>query len=194
MVGGIAIFTTSMLVLTVLNTEAFDWSLGPVKGWVISYVVYPPIAWTLTIWLSRREITTAGGQAVSRQVTLLLRVVAITFGLSGAALMIARSAIADAWPWPVSDGVAQFYGGPFLAVAWVAWWYSNRRHRSDLIAYAPAIAVFAIAVLVISLRHRALFSVDLASSVWFGGFGLLAATHLALTIDCWRHGQRSGAG
>ena len=191
-IGGIAIFTTSMLVLTVLNTEAFDWDLGPVQGWVISYVVYPPIAWALALWVSRRPMTSAGGVPVSRWMTVTLMAVAVVFGALGVALLVARSAMADAWPWPVSDGVAQFYGGPFLSIAWVAFWYSRRRYLSDLIVYAPALAVLGVTVLVISIDHRDLFEADdPAAWLWFGGFAAIAATHLVLTVDSWRH--RRGA-
>ena len=190
-IGGIAIFTTSMLVLTVLNTEAFDWSLGPVRVWVISYVVYPPIAWALTIWLSRRPITSAGGREVAPPTTLLLRFVTVAFALVGTGLVTARTVMADLWPWPVSEGVAQFYGGPFLAVAWVSWWYSTRRNRSDLVVYAPSIVVLAVSVVAVSLQHRALFAADLASFVWFAGFGGLGAGHLVVTVDSWRHRHAS---
>lgn len=187
-IGGIAIFTTSMLVLTALNTEAFDWGLGAVKGWVISYVVYPPIAWALALWVVRRPMTSAGGSPVTRWMTVTLLVVAAVFGVLGVLLLVARSAMADAWPWRVSDGVAQFYGGPFLSIAWVAFWYSRRRYRSDLIVYAPALAVLGVTVLVISVDHRDLFAADdPAAWLWFGGFAAIAATHLVLTVDAWRH-------
>lgn len=187
-VAGIAIFTTSMLVLTALNPDAFDWALGPVRGWVISYVVYPPIAWTLTVWLARRPLTSPGGAPVPGAVTALLRTVAAAFGLVGLALLTMRETMADVWPWPVSAGVAQFYGGPLLSVAWVAGWYSARRHRRDLAAYAPAVATLGIAVTVVSIRHRQLFSAgDPAAWVWFAVFATLGVTHLVLTIDIWRH-------
>jgi len=190
-ISGIAIFTTSMLVLTAINDEAFDWSLGPVRAWVISYVVYPPIAWALTAWLVRRPMTTAGGAPVARWMTATLIAVAVVFGALGVALLLARSAMADAWPWPVSDGVAQFYGGPFLSVAWVAFWYSRRHHRSDLVVYAPALAVLGLTVLVISIDHRELFAADdPAAWLWFGSFAAIAATHVVLSVDAWRH--RSG--
>lgn len=194
-IAGIAIFTTSMLVLTVLNTEAFDWSLGPVKAWVVSYVVYPPIAWILTFWLARLPIVSSGGASIARPTRLLLVAVAVVFGVSGIALVTARETMARAWPWPVSNGVAQFYGGPFLAVAWVAWWYARRDHRADLVVYAPAVAVLAVAVLATSIDHRDLFGADdPAAWLWFAVFGALAASHAWLSVSSWRAAAASRGG
>lgn len=187
-IGGIAIFTTSMLVLTVLNTEAFDWDLPAVRGWVISYVVYPPIAWALALWTARRPMTSPGGVPITRYTRALLLTTAAVFGVLGAALLVVRSPMADAWPWPVSDGVAQFYGGPFLAIAWVAYRFSRRGFRADLLIYAPSMTVLAVSVLYASFDHRQLFSVSTASCwVWFIGFFGVAASHGALTVDSWRH-------
>jgi len=182
-IGGIAIFTTSMLVLTSLNTEAFDWSLGAVKGWVISYVVYPPIAWALTVWLARAPITSAGGVRIGRGTTIGLQVTAAAFAAAGVALLVFRSAMADAWPWKVSHGVAQFYGGPFLAIAWVAAWYSRRSFRSDLAIFGPAMTALGAAVLVVSLDHRVLFDAARpATWLWFGGFGAVTAGYAWVTF------------
>lgn len=184
----VAIFTSSMLLLTVLNTEAFDWALGPVKGWIISYAVYPPIAWTLAVWVARRPMSTAGGKRLGATVKRVLQAMAFAFAFFGVALLVFRGAMADAWPWKVSDGVAQFYGGPFLAIAWAAAWYSRRRYRSDLVVYAPAIVVLSVATLVASFDHRRLFeSSDPAAWVWFGVFGVLGTAHLYLAAEAWRN-------
>ena len=90
--------------------------------------------------------------------------------------------MADVWPWPISDGLAQFYGGPFLAYAFCSWQYSSRRSFAELATIAPAMLVFTAGTVVVSLVHSELFSSsDAATWVWFAGFGAAAAALLAIT-------------
>ena len=117
----IALFTSLLLLATILNREAFDFDLSPVWVWTLSYTIYPAIA-VLLIWRSRRT-----ADAQSDATTLpswartFLQAQGIVFALVGLTLLIAPSAMVDAWPWPISAGLAQFYGGPFLAYAVCSW-------------------------------------------------------------------------
>jgi hypothetical protein len=89
----------------------------------------------------------------------------------------------DAWPWPIDVGLAQFYGGPFVALAWCAFAYSRQR---SLLAVLPIVAgtlAFTVATLVVSLVHAELLSAaDLAAWVWFGGFGALTVALAAMVV------------
>ena len=88
----------------------------------------------------------------------------------------------DAWPWPISAGLAQFYGGPFLAYAACSWHYAGKPAWADLAAIVPAMLVFTSGTIVVSLQHSELFSSsDLAAWVWFGGFGAAALALLVMT-------------
>ena len=176
---GVALFTGMMIVLTALNREAFDWDLGPVKVWVLSYVVYPPIGLALAGWMRWRRDPPSGPGPVTPWVRVLVWTMAGAFGVLSLLLLFAREAMVDVWPWPVSNGVAQFYGGPFLTLAWVcgahAW---SAEADDDLLWLTPALLAFTATTLGFSIHHRALFELgDVAAWLWFGA---LAAASVAL--------------
>ena len=52
--GGITAFTGLLLLVTLLNLNAFDFDLAPVWVWTVSYIVYPIVAVVLTISVWRR--------------------------------------------------------------------------------------------------------------------------------------------
>jgi hypothetical protein len=178
----IGIFTSLLLLVTILNEEAFDYDLTPVWVWTLSYIVYPSIAFALA-WTARgRQLPAVSGPALAAWAQTFLRVQAVVFAIVGVLLLVARGAMADVWPWPISDGLAQFYGGPFLAYAFCSWQYSGRRTFTELAAIAPAMLVFTAGTVIVSLVHSELFSSsDLATWVWFVGFGAAAVALLAIT-------------
>ena len=178
----IAIFTSLLLLVTLLNPKAFDYDLGPVWVWTMSYIILPTIALALA-WAARgRDFPAVGGPAIAPWARTFLRFQAGVFAVLGLLLLVARGAMADVWPWPISDGLAQFYGGPFLAIAYCSWRYSERRSWAELAAFAPAMLVFTAGTVIVSVVHSELFSSsDLATWVWFVGFGGSAVAWLAIT-------------
>jgi hypothetical protein len=180
----IALFTSLLLLATVLNSEAFDFDLAPVWIWTLSYTIYPAIALTLA-WRGRARAdatATAGIRDLPPWARTFLRAQAVAFALVGAALLIAPSAMVDAWPWPISAGLAQFYGGPFLAYAACSWHYGGADAWADLAAIVPAMLLFTAGTIVVSLVHRDLFSSsEPATWVWFAGFGSAAIVLLAMS-------------
>ena len=178
----IGLFTSLLLLVTLLNLDAFDFDLGPVWAWTLSYVVYPMIAFGIAWALRHREAAAVGGPAIPRWATTFLITQAAVFAALGILLLVARDVGVDIWPWKISAGLAQFYGGPFLAYAYCSWRYARRTQWAALAAIAPAMLVFAAGTLVVSLVHRELFSIsDVATWVWFGGFGASASVLLAMT-------------
>ncbi len=189
----IALFTSLLLLATVLNSEAFDFDLAPVWVWTLSYTIYPAIA-VLLIWRARAHRPAdagAGAGALPSWARTFLQAQAVVFALVGLALLIAPSAMVDAWPWPISAGLAQFYGGPFLAYAVCSRHYAGKPAWADLAAIVPAMLVFTSGTIVVSLQHSELFSSsDLAAWVWFGGFGAAAAMLLVTTVRALRRTPR----
>jgi len=178
----IALFTSLLLLATILNSEAFDFDLAPVWVWTLSYTIYPAIALAL-MWIARARRTAAadpGATTLPPWAHTFLRVQGVAFAIVGLALLIAPSAMVDAWPWPISAGLAQFYGGPFLAYAACSWHYAGKTAWADLAAILPAMLVFTGGTIVVSLVHRDLFSSSEAATwVWFAGFGSAAVGLLA---------------
>ena len=123
-----------------------------------------------------------GGPPLASWARTFFRAQALVFAVVGLLLLVARGAMADLWPWPISDGLAQFYGGPLIAYAYCSWRYSERRSWAELAAIAPAMLAFTAVTVLDSLEHADLFSKsDVAAWVWFGGFG--AATVALLAIN-----------
>jgi hypothetical protein len=180
--AAIGLFTSLLLLVTLLNLEAFDFDLGPVWVWTVSYIVYPAIAFALAWALRRRAGAVPRGPALPRWATAFLMVQAAAFAVLGVLLLVARDLAVDVWPWTISPGLAQFYGGPFLAYAFCSWRYGTRRQWAELGAIAPAMLVFTAGTVIVSLAHRDLFSAsDVTAWVWFGAFGAAAAILLVMT-------------
>ena len=179
---GIGIFTILLLLVTLLNLEAFDFDLVPVWVWTLSYIVYPAIAFALA-WTARdRRGRVPPGRPSAPWVPTFLTVQAGVFAVLGLVLLVAPSAMVDVWPWKISAGLAQFYAGPFLAYAFCSWRYSRRGTWADLAAIAPGMLVFTGGTVVVSLVHRELFSAsDPSTWAWFVVFGAAAVCSLAIS-------------
>ncbi len=181
-----AIFTTSMLVLTFVNWDAFEFDTFAPKVWLTAYLVFPLMTWPFAAGGSKRSVREDSSHfdaRVPRSQVVALRALASAFGVAGGLLLVARSAGAEMWPWKVSSGVAQFYGGPFLTLAWCAWSYSKRTNRRSLTLYTAAMAALGVSVIVISIKHRALFDTgDPAAWVWFALFGAIALGAIARLV------------
>jgi hypothetical protein len=178
----IGIFTTLLLVVTLLNPDAFDYDLTPVRVWTGSYIVYPTLAFILA-WMYRNRDVPVEGVALDGWARTFLQVQAVVFGLLGLGLLTLREVMVDAWPWPISNGLAQFYGGPFIAYAYCSWAYSRRRTWVEIAPVVPAMLALTAGTVIVSLVHRDLFSAgDVSDWTWFAGFGAATAVLIAMGV------------
>ena len=89
----------------------------------------------------------------------------------------------DAWPWKVTNVLAQSYACAFLAYAWCSMRYALRNRAADLFVFLPAMLVLTAGTLAASLKYRQLFSTrDVSTWVWFGGFGVLFLGLIAVGV------------
>ena len=191
----IALFTGLLMFATLLNLEAFDFGTTPVWVWTLSYAVYPVVALALA-WSARgRPAAVVGGPALPPWARAILAAQAAVFAIVGLLLLIVPSAMVDVWPWPVSAGLAQFYGGPFLAYAICSLLYARRDSWAELSVVAPAMFVFTAGTIVVSLMHSELFSSsDLASWAWYGGFGSAAIAFAVMSAKALPAGRGRAEG
>jgi hypothetical protein len=102
------------------------------------------------------------GPALAAWARVFLSGQAVVFAILGLALLVARDAMVDVY-------------------AYCSWRYSRRRTWTELAAIVPAMLVFTAGTVVASLMHDELFSTsDLATWVWFVGYGGAAAVLLAM--------------
>lgn len=189
--GGITAFTGLLLLVTLLNLKAFDFDLAPVWVWTVSYIVYPIVAVGLAVIVWRRggfaDLETNSDRPIPRWARMALQGLAATCAIVGLLLLMDRERTVRAWPWKVSNGLAQFYAAPILAIAFCAWRYSTRTRWTSLRAFAPALLALGGATLASSVRHRAVFgATDVSVVVWYLAFGLVVAFGLVSTIAAWR--------
>src|SRR5205823_741210 len=109
--AAVVIFTGFLLLITLLNPAAFDYSLLPVWAWTLSYIVYPLIAIGLA-WRARarlRKPPPCAGPPLPAWARRVLFAAAVVFAVGGAGLLVFRESMVDWWPWGITAGLAQFY-------------------------------------------------------------------------------------
>jgi hypothetical protein len=182
--GGIAVFTGVLLLVTLRNADAFDLGLVPVWIWIASYVIYPVVA--LAFLWARRGRPSSGwtGNAAPSWVRGVLVAHAVVFGALGILMFVVPDTVAGAWPWPVTSGVVQAYSSPFLTVAFCAGAHAHRSVWPSATALLPALLVLEGGTLIVSAVHGGLFRFDEISTwAWFVGFGLGVSTVGAALVD-----------
>ncbi len=186
----VTIFTGITGILNAVNLDAFDFDETTVKIWIVVYIVFP-IAGLVLAYVYRddaREVE--HGEPIASWARTWLLVQAAVYGIVGALLLVVREAAADAWPWTVTETLAQFYGGAFLGLAYLSWHSARRRTWAALVAVVPPFLVFAVATIVVSLVHRELFDAgDPAAWAWFAFFGMSAAASAAMLAIMLRRRQ-----
>lgn len=131
--------------------------------------------------IGRVPTVAVGGPLLAPWARTFFKAQALVFAVAGLLLLVAPGAMADVWPWPTTEGLARFYGGPFLAYAYCSWRSSERRAWAEVAAIAPAMLVFTTVTLLVSKEHGDLFSkAEVAAWVWFGGFSAATAALLAI--------------
>lgn len=177
----VTIFTGVTGILNAINLDAFDFDETTVRIWIAVYIVFP-LAGLALAYLHRHDADAAEhGRPIAPWARTWLLVQAVVYAVVGALLLFARDAAADAWPWAVTETLAQFYGGAFLGLAYVSWHSARRRHWAALVAVVPPFLVFAVVTIVVSLVHGGLFDGgDPAAWAWFAFFGASAAALTAM--------------
>jgi hypothetical protein len=181
--GGIAVFTGVLLLVTLRNPDAFDLALVPVWVWIGSYVIYPVTA--LAFLWARRGRPSSGwtGSPTPSWVRAVLVGHAVVFGTLGILMFVVPDAVATAWPWPVTSGVVQAYSSPFLTVAFCAGAHAHRSVWPSVSALLPGLLVLEAGTLIVSAVHIGLFRFEEVSTwIWFLGFGLGACTVAAALL------------
>lgn len=177
----VTIFTGVTGILNAINLDAFDFDATTVRIWIAVYIVFP-IAGLALAYVHRHDARDVEhGRPIASWARAWLLVQAVVYAVVGALLLFARGAAADAWPWAVTETLAQFYGGAFLGLAYVSWHSARRRVWPALVAVVPPFLVFAVATIVVSLVHGELFDGgDPAAWAWFAFFGASAAALAAM--------------
>jgi hypothetical protein len=99
------------------------------------------------------------------------------------ALFAVPDTMVDAWPWPITRLLAQLYFAPLLAYGIGSLFLARRRTWPEIRVGVVAMFTFAVGVLLASILHRDLFTVDeMSDVVWFSAFAVASAALAVLVV------------
>ena len=177
MVPMIAIWTGMLGVVSLLNLEAFDWSIKQTWIWWVAYVAYPLIAaWITYVQRKRKEL--AQGPLMSTALRMYLYVQGAIVTVLAVALFIVPDAMAARWPWAIPPVLAHIYCAPFFSYGLGSLYAATRRKWNEVRIPVYSTLVFTLGVLTASVIHRELF--DLSSVVGIAWFTSFAIASIAL--------------
>ena len=166
----IGIWTGMLLIISLLNLGAFDFSLLPVWIWFASYIIYPVIS----IWMTLRQphLMQAGdlpGPELDSPAKGFLPAQGILFSLLAVLLFLAPTSMSALWPWKVTPVLAQMYAGPLLSYGLGSLLFSRQDKWLGVRSILPGMLVFTVTTVVISFIHVNLFSFsEVPDLLWFG--------------------------
>jgi hypothetical protein len=168
----IGIWTGMLFLISLLNLNAFDFSLLPVQIWFASYIIYPIISFWMTIQQSHlRKAGDLPGLALAGWAKGFLFLQGILFSLLAVLLFFAPAFMTTIWPWNVTPVLAQMYAGPLLSYGLGSLLFSRQDKWLGTRSILPAMLVFTITTVIISFLHLSLFSFhEIPDLLWFGWF------------------------
>jgi hypothetical protein len=191
----IGVWTGALLVISLMNLRAFDFTRLPVWIWFASYTIYPIISLWMTI--RQPQMMQAGelpGSALSGWAKGYLQIQGILFAILAGMLFASPVLMTRLWPWDVSPRLAQMYAGPLLSYGLGSSWFSRQEKWLGIRALVPAMLVFTTTTVLISFMHINLFSFSQTSDViWFGWFILATLVHAVMTIRAFQEKSAASA-
>jgi hypothetical protein len=180
----IGIWTGMLLIISLLNLNAFDFRLLPVQIWFASYIIYPFISFWMTI--QQPHLMKAGdlpGLALAGWAKGFLLLQGMLFSLLAVLLFFAPALMTTVWPWKVSQVLAQMYAGPLLSYGLGSLLFSRQEQWLGVRSILPGMLVFTVTTVIISFVHIGLFSFnEVPDLLWFGWFSVSSLVLAVLTF------------
>jgi hypothetical protein len=168
----IGIWTGMLLIISLLNLEAFDFLMLPVQIWFASYIIYPFLSFWMTI--QQPHLMKAGnlpGTNLASWARGFLLFQGLLFSLLAILLFFAPALMITIWPWRVTQVLAQMYAGPLLSYGLGSLLFSRQEKWLGVRSILPGMLVFAVTTLIVSWLHIGLFTFnEIPDLLWFGWF------------------------
>jgi hypothetical protein len=136
-----AVFTTALLVATIIHWDKFSVGTAPFDLWLASYVLPPPIYLAAYIWHQRR----AGPPSYDNPLpTVVRRLLVVLGGLLTAETVFAfvsPSYLADAFPWALTPLTARVLCGFLLAVSTILLSIARENDRDRARVVTPTLVL-----------------------------------------------------
>jgi len=164
-----ALWTGGLCVISLFYLDRFDFATPQPWVWFAAYVIYPLIA----LGLAWRHRSIEPGAAPATEVPVWARRYLVGQGVVVTALalglLLAPGVLADVWPWPIDQLLAQIYSAPLLAYGVGSVLLARQRTLLEVRVVVAGLLVFTAGVLLASIIHRELFSAgDVEDVLWFG--------------------------
>jgi hypothetical protein len=187
----IAIWTGVIFLVSLLYLTAADYARPPIWIWVVAYLVYPLIALRLA-WVRRSGNGEAEGAALPVWARGYFLVQGAFLTAVGALLLVLPDTMVGVWPWKLTTQLAQIYAGPVLCYGVASLLLARVRSYLEARIAVAGMFVFAVAVLVASVIHRATFpGVSTSVAVWFGCLVIAVAVLGFLLVRSWQAMQNA---
>ena len=171
------VFTTALLVATIIHWEKFSVGTAPFNLWLASYVLPPPIYLAAFLWHQRRATTsTATSTSDNPLPTVLRRMLVVLGGLLTAEAVFAfvsPSYLADEFPWTLTPLTARVLCGFLLLVSTLLLSIARENDRDRVRVVTPTLVVLLPAVGLQVARYWD--QVDTSSLRFWTTVGYLAA-------------------
>lgn len=168
-------FTTTILVVSIVNTGRFEDRLSTIGWWIIFIIT--PLMSAYFLWRYRR-MPPALASGTSRVLSSILALESLATGIYGALLVAAPAWLTSFWPWSIDAFHGRLYSAVFLTIALGSYLVLRRAAPNELAtlgATQVTLGLSAIAGLVIV--DADVQKVDWTAAgtwVWIAGFAMLA--------------------
>ena len=185
----IAIWTGVIFLVSPLYLTAADYRRPPIWIWFVAYLLYPLIA----LWLmwAHRAAGAGEGAALPAWARGYFLLQGIFLTVVGALLLVLPDVMIRAWPWALTSQLAQIYAGPVLCYGIASLLLGRVRSYAEARIAVAGMLVFALAVLVASVIHRATFaSVNISVVIWFASLVIAIVALELVLVRAWRATMR----
>jgi hypothetical protein len=182
----IALWTGAIFLVSLLYLTSADYRRPPIWIWFVAYLVYPLIAVWL-MWIHRSERAGAAGNILPAWARGYFMAQGIVLTAVAALLLVLPDLMVKAWPWTLTPQLAQIYAGPILCYGVASLLLGRARTYTEARIAVSGMFVFAFAVLVASIIHRATFaSAGVSVLLWFACLVIAVLVLWLVLARSWR--------
>jgi hypothetical protein len=187
----ILLFTTIVLVVSLLYFDRFVPSAWQTLAWFILYIGIPLNA-AYHVWLYRR-LAPANRESLPPILRTYLLVQAVVLGLYGLSMLVAPATFGAFWPWKIDDFHGRMYSVAFLTPALGAWFLYRAASPAELLALGVTqIVGGALELLGLFLVDSAVKRVDWSAAGTWVWVGLCATVLLSGLWMLWQARRSAG--
>jgi hypothetical protein len=151
----IMVFTTSMLLVTIIHWSRFDIRHLPFQAWLVLYIISPFLVFGL--WLNNRQTDPmtpqAGDIIVPNNVRLAVQVIGTILALITIAGFLAPNLLIQIWPWELTPLTARVSSGWISLLGFGSLYLSTEQRWSSWTTALETIGIWETLILIGGFIH-----------------------------------------